>query len=67
MLKQVPRLSAFGWPVTPDDGIRHDWDAIAKTEEAVVAELRQAGWVSTADIFREVAKRVKLQDHEVVR
>ena len=57
--------SRFGWPVSEDDGIRHDWDAVTKAEEAVVAELRKAGWVSTADVFREVAKRVRLEDHEV--
>ena len=62
--RAVAGSSQCGWPVIPDDGIVHDWEAIAKAEEAVVADLRKAGWVSTADIFREVAKRVKLEDYQ---
>ena len=65
--RAVAAPSERGWPVTPDDGIVHDWEAVAKAEEAVVAGLRKAGWVSTQAIFREVAKRVKLEDHEVAR
>ena len=63
--RAVAGPSERGWPISEDDGIRHDWDAVTKAEEAVVAELRKAGWVSTRDIFREVAKRVRLEDYEV--
>jgi hypothetical protein len=59
------RSDAFGWPVSEDDGLSHDWAAITAAEEVIVAELRAAGWSDRRAIYQEAARRVKLGDYVV--
>lgn len=50
---------------TPDDNIRHDWEAIARAEAEVAGELLAAGHPPGKTLWDEVTRRVRLEEFVV--